>query len=851
MPVEVAKLVDGFNKLWPRGTDPVSKADDHIRMIKEVLQLEFELLYNKTRVFSFEKGAVVNPDCILYYEAEKAFYQWNGAYGVNNEYVVNAGSTPETAGGVGGNAWTRSTGSGFMSTVLVSDTEPTAPFQNMLWWDTNSGTFFIYYNDGTSTQWVDLFGIADQASFNTLLFRSIIARLAAESGYILVGGSFQEGAVSSGSSNVVLDWNTAKFYQWHLNENKVVPAGSTPATSGGIGAGAWVDRTDVTLRGELASESGSGLVGYQPAGTGAVATTVQSKLREIVSVTDYYSGDTAAAFAAAFAAATTVVVPQGVTLTGLNTAVTIPSGKSLVLKGNVSGTSTGSFVMAGSGEFIGEGGLLTNVFLHLKGGSPRVRNFRYTGRNNTAAIMISDGAFERVLIDGLDIFTANFGVLRHGAGSTCNGAQVLNGSFYDLYGDAIEWNASTGDKNVMVDNHVIDLINPPAGFPNWGIGVGFAGSVYDNTFPDANAVKDFTISNIRGSRLRQLIHVESGKRFLISNIDGYDISDAYATSSGISHATVVAYGCTDFTVENIRSIAGTTGSGTAGMVAMEYGTISSSYIAPSQNYQLRNVYMNNGAVLLSTGNTGSTVVAENIFIEGADASFNVDERPGNLILRNIKAKRNKANGPALRLRLDLNIDGRQAFRSGFPSRLEIINCEGFDNDYASNCDVSGIVQQFIELRGNNFEAQANGAQGAAAVMREANRIFYGNSGGVPYGFEFVRGDMFFDTTAGVRYLFNTGGSINKGSDTFVVHDQAARLIRSTNYYWTEAFNHSAGQKITLSNVGASGTDLATSVVSVYISGGKYLIKVADTISAANGASGMITATNTPTYVTTV
>lgn len=248
MPVEVAKLVDDFNKLWPRGTDPVSKADDHIRMIKEVLQLEFELLYNKTRVFSFEAGAVVNPDCTLYYEAEKAFYQWNGTYDVNNEYVVNAGSTPETAGGIGGNAWTRSTGSGFMSTVLVSDTKPTAPFQNMLWWDTNSGIFFIYYNDGTSTQWVDLFGIADQSTFNTLLFRSILARLAAESGYTLVGGSFQEGAVSSGFSDVVLDWNTAKFYQWHLNENKVVPAGSTPATSGGVGVNAWVDRTQETLK---------------------------------------------------------------------------------------------------------------------------------------------------------------------------------------------------------------------------------------------------------------------------------------------------------------------------------------------------------------------------------------------------------------------------------------------------------------------------------------------------------------------------------------------------------------------------------------------------------------------------
>lgn len=39
----------------------------------------------------------------------------------------------------------------------------------------------------------------------------------------------------------------------------------------------------------LAAPSGSSLVGYLPAGTGAVATTVQSKLRESVSVLDYYA----------------------------------------------------------------------------------------------------------------------------------------------------------------------------------------------------------------------------------------------------------------------------------------------------------------------------------------------------------------------------------------------------------------------------------------------------------------------------------------------------------------------------------------------------------------------------------
>lgn len=42
-------------------------------------------------------------------------------------------------------------------------------------------------------------------------------------------------------------------YSWSGAFPKVVSAGSTPTTSGGVGAGAWVNRTQETLRGELAS----------------------------------------------------------------------------------------------------------------------------------------------------------------------------------------------------------------------------------------------------------------------------------------------------------------------------------------------------------------------------------------------------------------------------------------------------------------------------------------------------------------------------------------------------------------------------------------------------------------------
>ena len=50
-------------------------------------------------------------------------------------------------------------------------------------------------------------------------------------------------------------------YSWAGTFPKVVAAGATPETTGGIGAGAWVDRTDVTLRNELSSTDGAGLIG--------------------------------------------------------------------------------------------------------------------------------------------------------------------------------------------------------------------------------------------------------------------------------------------------------------------------------------------------------------------------------------------------------------------------------------------------------------------------------------------------------------------------------------------------------------------------------------------------------------
>lgn len=45
------------------------------------------------------------------------------------------------------------------------------------------------------------------------------------------------------------------------------------------------------------------------------------------------------------------------------------------------------------------------------------------------------------------------------------------------------------DSNILISDHVIERINCTNGNVNWGIGIGLAGSTYDNTYPDDTAVK--------------------------------------------------------------------------------------------------------------------------------------------------------------------------------------------------------------------------------------------------------------------------------------------------------------------------------------------------------------------------
>ncbi|WP_241215186.1 hypothetical protein [Enterobacter hormaechei] len=80
----------------------------------------------------------------------------------------------------------------------------------------------------------------------------------AQYGWILID-SFQVGADITLPNQALRDEATGEYYRWDGALPKHVDVGSTPATSGGVGVGAWIGVGYASLRAMLSSESGAAL----------------------------------------------------------------------------------------------------------------------------------------------------------------------------------------------------------------------------------------------------------------------------------------------------------------------------------------------------------------------------------------------------------------------------------------------------------------------------------------------------------------------------------------------------------------------------------------------------------------
>ena len=423
-----------------------------------------------------------------------------------------------------------------------------------------------------------------------------------------------------------------------------------------------------------------------------------------VDIRQYNRRDWIAAFKQAFTEGDTVVVPAGLTCDNINTAIFIPEGKTLHIRGAMTGNGRGRLVLQDGSKVIGEGkGRTENITLDVRGSDCVIQGLAMSGYGPVTQIYIGGKkpkVMRNLLIDKLTVTKANYAILRQGFHTQMDGVTITNGHFSYLQGDAIEWNVAINDRNILISDHVIDHIDCTNGKINWGIGIGLAGSTYDNAYPEDQAVKNFVVANITGSNCRQLVHVENGKHFIIRNVKARNITPDFSKKAGIDNATVAIYGCDNFVIDNVEM------TDSAGML-IGYGVIKGNYLSIPQNFRLNDIHLDNQnltrklrGIQISSGNATSFVAITNLEIKRA--SLELHNKPQHLFMRNINVMQDASIGPALALNFDLRKDVRGKFMAKEETLLSLANVKAVNEKGQSSVDIDRVDQHTVKAEGLNF-----------------------------------------------------------------------------------------------------------------------------------------------------
>ncbi|MER1542386.1 hypothetical protein [Enterobacter cloacae] len=152
----------------------------------------------------------------------------------------------------------------------------------------NSQNFDNAMNNLEQAFWVDRFGIDRRSWFG---IEEMVAEAAAKYGFIILSGkTFATGATVN-LNEILLDTASGEYFQWtgsFPEGGKIVPAGSTPDSTGGQGPGKWKSVGDSALRSLLASVSGAGMIGYDPStdyAAGTIGYELNKKRKNVVYAT--------------------------------------------------------------------------------------------------------------------------------------------------------------------------------------------------------------------------------------------------------------------------------------------------------------------------------------------------------------------------------------------------------------------------------------------------------------------------------------------------------------------------------------------------------------------------------------
>lgn len=442
-----------------------------------------------------------------------------------------------------------------------------------------------------------------------------------------------------------------------------------------------------------------------------VATARAAGKSNMADIRDYQQdGDWIRAFNDAFARADSVSVPAGVTCDNINAPITIPAGKSLHIAGALKGNGRGRFIVQKGCEVIGSGeGSLYNITLDVRGGNSIIAGLTMRGYGPVAQIFIGGkdkNVLRNLTITRMTFTKANYGILRQGFHNQWLDVNITHCHFSYLQGDAIEWNVAINDRNILISDHVIDHIDCTNGKVNWGIGIGLAGSTYDNGYPEEQAVKNFVVANITGSNCRQLVHVENGKHFIIRNVQAKNITPEFSKKAGIDNATVAIYGCDNFVIDGVDMV------NSAGML-IGYGVIKGNYLSIPQNFRLNNLQLDNSqlaykvrGIQISSGNNPSFVSITNLTIK--HASLEIHNKPQHFFLRNINVMQDSSRGPALLVNFDLRKDVRGKFMAREDTLLSMANVTAVNEKGAVSVDIDHIDQHVVNTERLNFTLPRRG-----------------------------------------------------------------------------------------------------------------------------------------------
>ena len=120
-------------------------------------------------------------------------------------------------------------------------------------------------------QYIDRFG---QAHYTIEGLRWVAQQAISAFGYITLD-SFEDGNTLTLPNQVLRLEATGEYYRWDGAFPKVVPTGSTPENSGGIGVGKWLSVGDASLRSNLATNNGSAMIGT------STGQTVEDRFKEL------------------------------------------------------------------------------------------------------------------------------------------------------------------------------------------------------------------------------------------------------------------------------------------------------------------------------------------------------------------------------------------------------------------------------------------------------------------------------------------------------------------------------------------------------------------------------------------